>query len=195
MKRAAIAASVLACAIAWASGCSDDAPAPPPDGEAGPPPAIPKPATNDPKILAGWQAVLARGCPTCHEPPDANDGILSGATTPQPGTMAWPKNLTPDPDTGLDAWDASTIANAMRTGVDDQGAQLCETMPRFADMKDDEAFAIAAYLQSLAAVHHYVPESICPPLKTGEPADVGPSDAGAPDSRSDDASSDAPSDG
>ncbi len=183
MKRALFAASVVVCAIAWASGCSDDAAAPAPDVDAGPDAAIPRPSTSDPKILAGWQAVLNRGCHTCHQSPDASDGILSGAIAPQPGTMAWPKNLTPDPDTGLDAWDASTIANAMRTGVDDQNAQLCPTMPRFADMQDDEAFAIAAYLQSLAAVHHYVPESICPPIKPSEPD--GDEDAGT----------DAPSDG
>jgi hypothetical protein len=189
VKRVTVALSVLALAIAWASGCSDDAAPSASAGDAGPPPAVPRPSTNDPQILAGWQAVLNRGCPACHQSPDASDGILSGAIAPQPGTMEWPKNLTPDPDTGIDAWDAATMTTALRTGVDDEGTQLCPTMPHFGDMKDDEALAIAAYLQSLEAVHHYVPESLCPPIKSGED-DAGSGDDGASDAGIDDAPSD-----
>jgi mono/diheme cytochrome c family protein len=159
----------LALALAGAAACSDDTTVPAaaaPDAASSY--AIPKPDTSDPTILKGWSAVLARDCVKCHEPPDANDGILSGGVVPVPGTKAWAANLTPDPDTGLDGWDGGAIITAIRTGVDVDGDDLCDTMPRFGDMSDDEAAAIAAYLQSLVAVHHLVPDSICPPLKTGE---------------------------
>jgi hypothetical protein len=181
-------------ALASAAACSDDTSLSPVATEAGPPPAIPRPNTDDPTILAGWNAVLRRDCARCHEPPDANAGILSGGIAPVAGTMAWAKNLTPDPDTGLDAWDASTVVRALRTGVDDGDQPLCETMPRFADMGDDEGHAIAVYLQSLTAVHHYVPDSVCPPLKTGD-TDAGGTDADTADGGAGDAPDDAPADG
>ncbi len=190
----ALAALGLALALAVSAACGgdDDSTAAAPDASASP--SIPRPATDDPTILKGWQAVLARDCGRCHEPPDANDGILSGGIVPVPGTQAWAANLTPDPDTGLDGWDGGAIITAMRDGTDVDGDELCEIMPRFPDMKDDEAAAIAAYLQSLVAVHHLVPESICPPLKTGEhdagedaPGDDGGGDA-APTDAGDDAS-------
>ena len=148
-------------------GCSSsgDAPAAAPDagGEAAPLDAsvIPAPASSDPNVQAGYRAVLARGCPTCHQSTDPRDGVLSGSVAPVPGTQTYPRNLTPDPDTGLDAWDAATIARAVRAGIDDQDEALCPTMPKFSDMKDDEANAIAAYLQSLPAVHHDIPDSVC----------------------------------
>jgi hypothetical protein len=107
---------------------------------------------------------------------------MSGQSMPRPGTMAYPPNLTPDPDTGLDGWSAMDIANAMRKGIDNQGFELCNTMPKFTDMKDDEAMAIAAYLQFLTATHHAIPESICPPIKNpphDEDAGKDASDDGA----------------
>ncbi len=110
------------------------------------------------------------------------------------GTMAFGPNLTPDPDTGLDGWSAAAIAAAIRTGVDVDHQQLCATMPRFADMKDDEAAAIAAYLRFLTAAHHAIPDSLCPPLKVLDAGDDGASkDAsdGAADGGASDAASDA----
>jgi hypothetical protein len=160
----AIAAALLASPAAlavWAcsSGASQGASA----DDAGL--TVPAPDSGDEQVLRGWSAVNARGCPECHEPPDASDGILSGQTTlspgTAPGTTAYGTNLTPDPDTGLDAWDAATIARAIRQGYGDQGQRLCSPMPRFIDMHDDEAYAIAAYLQSLVAVHRDIPPSVC----------------------------------
>jgi mono/diheme cytochrome c family protein len=130
---------------------------------------LPVPATGSP-LRKGYDAIVARKCADCHQSPDPNDGVLSGRATAIQGTTAYPKNLTPDPDTGMDAWDAPTIARALRKGVDDQGLPLCPPMPHFTDMADDEANGIALYLQSLPPVHHYIPDSVCPPL---EPFDAG----------------------
>jgi cytochrome c1 len=150
----------------------------PPSTDAASGPVLPKPSSNDPAVQKGWMAALARGCATCHEPANTAFGVLSGQTEPVPGTTSYGSNLTPDPDTGMDAWDAASIANALRKGVDDQDLPLCPAMPVYMDMNDDEANSIASYLQSLAAVHRAIPSSVCPPLKVADAgADVAPVDA------------------
>ena len=65
----------------------------------------------------------------------------------------------------MDAWDAASIAAALTQGYDSQGNPLCPAMPVYCDMSSDEAFAIAAYLQSLTPVWHPVPASVCPPYE------------------------------
>jgi hypothetical protein len=114
---------------------------------------------------AGAVAVQERQCGQCHQSSDSRDGLLSGQDTPVPGTTAFGSNLTPDPDTGMDAWDADTIAAAILEGTTDQGRALCPQMPRYADagMGAVEAFDIALYLQGLVPVRHPVPASECPP--------------------------------
>ena len=102
------------------------------------------------------------GCASCHASPG---GSLAGQSEPRPGTSAFGSNLTPDDATGLGAWSDDAIVGAMRDGVDDEGAPLCPTMPRFV-LSDADARAIVAYLRSLPAETNEVPESTCGP---GEP--------------------------
>jgi hypothetical protein len=131
---------------------------------------------SDAERGAGY--VHARGCVRCHQSEDPADGVLSGSTRPRPGSLAFPRNLTPDSDTGLGEWSDRLILRAIREGVDDDGAPLCATMPRYVDMDDDEGAAIVAYLRGLPPIHHAIPESHC----GDEPADAGPGlDAAAPD--------------
>jgi hypothetical protein len=120
----------------------------------------------------GRVAVQSRQCGRCHQSADPSDGVLSGQTTPVQG-HEYGSNLTPDPDTGMDAWDADSIATAVLRGVDNQGGPLCPSMPRFADagMGADEAFSIATYLQALTPVRRAVPASMCPERSRG---DAGP---------------------
>jgi nicotinate dehydrogenase subunit B len=126
----------------------------------------------------GRFAVVVRHCGDCHQSSDPADGVLSGQTTPVPGPpsygSSYGSNLTPDPDTGMDGWDAGAIATAILAGVDEQGRTLCPSMPRWADagMPQDEALSIAAYLQSLTPVWHLVPASVCG--SANQPADAGP---------------------
>ena len=127
----------------------------------------------DPLVARGAAAAEKRGCPTCHQSQDPADGLLSGVTVPRPQTMAYPANLTPDPDTGLDGWTDEQILRALREGLDDEGQTLCPSMPVFADLGGAEGKAIVAYLRSLPSVHHAIPESACPPLKPPPPADAG----------------------
>ena len=113
---------------------------------------------GDSDVAAGKAAVDKYVCKSCH------GDNLAGSMTPVAGTMAaYAANLTPDKDTGLGEWDAKTIKTAILTGVDDEGEQLCSTMPVFKDMKmtDAEADSIVAYLKSLPAVMQENPESEC----------------------------------
>jgi hypothetical protein len=111
----------------------------------------------------GYVAVQLRKCGDCHQSFDPSDGVLSGQSRPAKGTQSYGSNLTPDPDTGMDAWDAGSIVTAILSGANDQGHPLCPPMPLWADagMTVDEALAIAAYLQTLTPVRHVVPASTC----------------------------------
>jgi hypothetical protein len=110
----------------------------------------------------GYLAVEARQCAQCHQSPNPSDGLLSGQDSPVPGTRAYGSNLTPDPDTGMDGWDAGTIALSVLHAVDVDGGPLC-AMPAYADagMGSDEALSIGAYLKTLTPVRHPVPASRC----------------------------------
>lgn len=169
---------MLAALVAGAGGC-DDAP-----DDAGGEADMTLP---DP-VQRGLFYVTARGCPTCHQSKDPADGTLSGTTTPRKGTMAYPANLTPDSDTGIGDWSDEQIMRAMRSGIDDGDAPLCPPMPHFdgtggdgRPMTDDEATSIVAYLRSLPPVHHEIPASACPPLKSPPPDDGGDMAVPAPD--------------
>jgi cytochrome c len=120
-------------------------------------------ADSGPSAENGRVSVVVRDCAKCHQSRDPADGVLSGQSTPVEGTTSYGSNLTPDPDTGMDAWDGASIARAVLDGVGDQGRPLCPAMPRGSDagMTDTEAMDIAAYLQALPPVWHAVPASRC----------------------------------
>jgi mono/diheme cytochrome c family protein len=133
------------------------------------------PASDAGAALAqGYAAVKSRQCGQCHQSPDPSDGVLSGQTTPVRDTRSYGANLTPDPDTGMDAWDADSIATAVLHGIDNRGAPLCPSMPIFADkgMGSDEALAVATYLQTLTPARHVVPASMCAAVASAR--DAGP---------------------
>jgi hypothetical protein len=131
-------------------------------------------AEPDAPVAIGELAVQNRKCGQCHQSPDPADGVLSGQTTPVPGTQAYGSNLTPDPDTGLDGWSADDIASALTQGSDPAGNTLCPAMPAYPDMTPDEAAAIAAYLQALPAVWRPIPASVCPPCEPPPDGGIAP---------------------
>jgi hypothetical protein len=127
-------------------------------------------------VALGAVLVQRYSCPTCHTSSNPADGVLSGQTVPQPGTRAYPRNLTPDPATGLGDWTDEQIVRAMREGVSAQGAPLC-VMPLFSQLTDTEALAIVAYLRTLAPVVRTIPDSVCSSADAGTDA----SDVARPD--------------
>lgn len=143
--------------------------------------------TSD-QIAAGKRYVAQRKCGGCHQSPNQADGILSGQTSPQPATMAYGDNLTPDVATGLGAWADIEIVRAMRSGVDHAQLALCPTMPRYDGsdstvpaMTDLEADLIVAYLRSLPPVTRAIPASVCPPIEPPTPPDLSATASTPPD--------------
>lgn len=68
----------------------------------------------------------------------------------------YPPNLTPDEETGLGSWSEAQIVDAVRAGVRPDGRQLVPVMPyhSYSALSDDDAYALAAYLKSLAPVSY-----------------------------------------
>ena len=131
------------------------------------------------RIAVGKRYVADRKCGSCHQSSTKSDGILSGQSSPRPGTTAYGDNLTPDVATGLGAWADIEIVRAMRNGVDHDEMVLCPTMPRYDGsdgttpvMTDLEADLIVDYLRSLPAVSRAIPASVCPPIEPAQPADL-----------------------
>lgn len=123
--------------------------------------------SHEDQVARGRYLVSVIGCSDCHTPggltpkPDASRH-LGGADAqfiiPGAGTFT-PPNLTPDKATGLGAWTATQIVTAITTGVRPDGRVLGPAMPwqDFKNLSRPDAYAIAAYLQSLPPVSHQVP--------------------------------------
>jgi mono/diheme cytochrome c family protein len=105
-------------------------------------------------------------CGNCHSPqqPDgslAGPALSGGMALLAPGIIAYPPNLTPDPETGLGRWSEQQIVTALREGHTPAGAVLRPPMPIafYRGISDRDAHAIAVYLRSLARVESEVPSS------------------------------------
>ncbi len=122
--------------------------------------------TAEETIARGKYLVSIAGCTDCHTPgnftgmPDASKA-LSGSDVAffLPGMgYFYPPNLTNDM-TGLAQWTPAQIVTALRTGVRPDGRKLAPIMPwmNLANLTDQDANAIAAYLKSLPGIMHQVP--------------------------------------
>ena len=123
-------------------------------------------AADDAQIARGKYLVGIAGCSDCHTPggmlgaPDMKrylGGSDVGFSIPTQGVFVG-QNLTPDKETGLGQWTAAQIVAAIRTGKTPEGRELSGVMPwpALAKLTDEDAFAIAAFLQSLPAVSNKV---------------------------------------
>ncbi len=130
---------------------------------------------DEAQIERGRYLTQIAGCSDCHTPghflgqPDTArflGGSDVGFEVPGVGIVYGP-NLTPDP-TGLGNWSAEEIVTAIRTGATPDGRGLIPVMPwpNLSALSDEDAYGIAAYLQSLEPVANEVPG----PVPPGEPA-------------------------
>jgi len=137
-----------------------------PAPEAAETPAPAETAAVDP-VERGAYLLRIAGCNDCHTPghllgnPDftrAYSGGNVGFFMPGLGYVFAP-NLTPDAETGLGTWTEDQIVTAMRTGVRPDGRVLAPIMPwpGLAALTDEDAYAMAAYLKSLAPIANQVP--------------------------------------
>lgn len=115
----------------------------------------------------GKYLTAAMGCSDCHTPgglsprPDLSrymGGSDLGFSVPGLGYFV-PPNLTPDKATGLGAWTTDQIVAAFTTGTRPDGRILAPPMPvqDYKNLSKPDAYAIAAYLQSLPPVSRKVP--------------------------------------
>jgi mono/diheme cytochrome c family protein len=134
-------------------------------------------------VQRGQYLATIVGCHDCHTPgylygaPDMNRA-LSGSELGWKGPwgVSYAANLTPDSATGLGSWTDEEILRALQNGVDKDGSPIAPPMPwpDFAHLTHPDAMAIVAYLRSLPAVSHHVPERVPPGVASHTPALVFP---------------------
>ena len=129
--------------------------------------------TQEQKVERGLYLTTIMGCNDCHTPgtfygqPDFGrklSGSELGWSGPWGTTYA--RNLTPD-ETGIGAWSEDDIVKTIRTGMRADGTEVLPPMPwpMYTNLSDDDAYSIAAYLKSLPAVSHKVPDKLPPGSK------------------------------
>ncbi|HXN30374.1 MAG TPA: hypothetical protein VN894_00875, partial [Polyangiaceae bacterium] len=144
-------------------------------------------------FLAVWQVYKCQGChqKTSQAVDDAGGGIVLSGNNPGLGDsgLIFPPNLTNDPVTGLGCWTDTQVVNAILQGVDNDGKNLCPSMPKWGTalqlpmdggprpgtpMDAGTAQQIVDFLRSLPVVSNMVTQTMCP-----MPAHDGGSDAAA----------------
>lgn len=140
------------------------------------PEALPSRNYSPEQLQRGRYMVGLLGCGSCH-----TDGalvgnvnqsrLLAGSSTgiaysspfvdDFPG-IVYPPNLTPDLETGLGSWTMNRLVQMIRVGTTDHSSRSLPVMPwpAFVNITEEDAFAVAAYLKSLAPVKHQVPSNI-----------------------------------
>jgi len=78
---------------------------------------------------------------------------------PELGKIA-SRNITSDPETGLGRWTDDEILRALQEGVSRDGSALFPVMPYpdFAQLDDEDAASIVAYIRTIPPVRNVVPE-------------------------------------
>jgi mono/diheme cytochrome c family protein len=113
------------------------------------------PIALDSAALIERGAYLARAgnCQDCHTPRGAAP-FSGGRGIPTPFGMVYSSNLTPDPQTGLGAWNAAQFRRALHNGRSRDGRLLYPAFPydSYTRISAQDADALFAYLRSLSAV-------------------------------------------
>jgi mono/diheme cytochrome c family protein len=132
--------------------------------------------TPDPaaKIARGRYLFTVGNCGDCHTPgtifgaPDTTR-VLAGSDLGWQGPWgtSYPRNLTPDMETGLGKWSEDDIVSTLRTGKRPDNSPLLPPMPwpNTAMWTDEDLHAVAAYIKSVPAVKHEVPKVVPPGKK------------------------------
>jgi len=100
----------------------------------------------------------AGGC-ACHTPPEALGLNAGGMKFELLFGVVYSGNITPDPETGIGRWTDAQVTDAIRRGERPDGSRLFPIHPYeyFANIADDEARALVAYLKSVRPIRSSVP--------------------------------------
>jgi hypothetical protein len=105
--------------------------------------------------------------------PEGDPLYLAGAEQPfeDPGLgQTYPRNLTPDPETGLGNYDAAAIKQALRTGRRLDGKPMAPPMSvlivHLSGLAEGDLDALVAYLKSVPPAKHKIPDrNLAPALR------------------------------
>lgn len=145
-----------------------------PTTQAAPPAQLP---TGDAK-RGEYVFALAEGC-GCHSEGEAGFNA-GGFKFEGPFGVAYSRNITPDPETGIGKWTDQEIATAIRTGKSKDGSQLFPIMPYhiFTGMADQDVADLIAYLRTVPPIKNDVPDdqlkAPAPPFTPKQPPATAP---------------------
>jgi mono/diheme cytochrome c family protein len=131
------------------------------------------------KVAFGHYLARLGACTECHSLtakgplPETDPLYLAGSEQvfedPALG-QTYPRNLTPDAETGLGNYDAAAIKQALRTGRRLDGKRMAPPMsviiPHLSGLTDEDLDALVAYLKSVPPVRHKIPDrNLAPALR------------------------------
>lgn len=131
---------------------------------------VPHPSRAD-KLAYGHYLTKISRCSHCHSltekgpRPESDRLHMAGSEVAFEGPglgKVHPRNLTGDPETGLGRYDAESIKASLRRGKRLDGKRMAPPMAtmisHYAGMTDEDLDALVAYLKTLPATKHRVPE-------------------------------------
>jgi mono/diheme cytochrome c family protein len=103
-------------------------------------------------------------CEGCHGDPKRPEAVLAGEEVPLSGGFEfnippgkfYPRNITPDRETGIGSYSDGQVARALRYGVGHDGRALLPFM-EMQGLSDEDLTAVVSYLRSQPPVHNVVP--------------------------------------
>ncbi|MCB0651645.1 MAG: cytochrome c [Saprospiraceae bacterium] len=127
---------------------------------------ISAPPITDKVAYGRYLATAKIDCFGCHSPDFKTQNILEPEKTPgyfsggnkfeEESGIVYSANLTPDEATGIGSWTEDQFIQMVKFGRKPDGTSARSPMPPFAQLTDEEASSLWAYLQTLPAVSHDV---------------------------------------
>jgi mono/diheme cytochrome c family protein len=110
------------------------------------------------QIQHGRYLTIVGDCASCHTVPGTGRAFAGGRAIETPFGAILAPNITPDPETGIGAWTDDEFVNALTKGTGRNGQRLYPAMPYtyYTKVTRDDALAIRAYLNTVAAVRNQV---------------------------------------
>lgn len=114
----------------------------------------------------GGYLLHAGGCITCHTAKGGTE-LAGGRAIATPFGTFYSPNITPDPESGIGGWSDAAFVGALKHGRRPAGGRYYPVFPytTYTHMRDADALAIKAYLDSLPPVANRVPpHDLWPPF-------------------------------
>ena len=129
-------------------------------GENGPEPDMDRMLSGHP------EEVVITSAPALESGPFNWAGAATNTAFAGPWGVSFARNLTPDENTGIGAWDETIFMNTIRNGRHWGVARpILPPMPWFnyRQMTDEDLKAVFTYLRSIPPIHNRIPEPLPPP--------------------------------